>query len=91
MGKLAQIPNVGNLLQCADFIKEDKCYYIIMPYHDAGNLTSLINTGQIQDEQQAVEYFRQICYGVQILHSQDIVHRDLKTDSIYLSHHNDPL
>jgi serine/threonine protein kinase len=90
MEKIAKIPNVGNLLQCVDSTKDSQCYYIIMPYYDSGNLTSLINTGQIKDEQQAIEYFRQVCYGIQILHSQNIIHRDLKTDSIFVSKYEDP-
>ena len=74
-------------------IEVDQTYYkayIILPYADKGNLTDFIKSHQIKSEQECIEYFRQICYGVWTLHKEKIIHRDIKTDNILINNYSDP-
>jgi serine/threonine protein kinase len=78
-----------HLISAFDFADDDFNFYIIMPLFDLGNLTSFINKAIINSEQEAIEYFRQICYGMMNLHQMGIIHRDLKTDNIFVSSYSD--
>lgn len=63
--------------------------YVIMPYYDCNCLSTLIQKNEIKTEQEIVEYFRQICYGMREIHSNGLIHRDLKTDNILAKMNNE--
>jgi serine/threonine protein kinase len=81
MAKMKEI-NAINVLYALDFVEDPTTFYIVMPCYDKANFTSFIANNNIKSEFQAIEYFRQICYGIMVLHSNNIIHRDLKTDNI---------
>lgn len=61
--------------------------YIVMEYIDNKPLSSLINNGNLNEEQ-AKNLFTQIIKGVEYLHSLNIVHRDLKPENILVNSRN---
>ena len=89
MTKITQI-NASNVLCALDSIEDSTTFYIVMPCYDKANFTSFITSNSIKSEWQAIEYLRQICYGLMVLHSIGIIHRDLKTDNILVRKCNDP-
>ena len=78
-----------NIVQIIDNGEDTHFIYIVMTYCDLGNLTQIINKGLLKDELEIIELFRQICYGIFLLHQKGLIHRDLKTDNILVQSYND--
>jgi len=53
-----------------------------------GDLYTLLKAqkGQYLPEETVIDYFVQICLGVKHMHDRKILHRDLKTSNIFLTH-----
>lgn len=60
-----------------------------MDYADGGDLYTKINSrkkkSKLWSEDSILELFVQICLAVQHVHSKRILHRDLKTQNIFLT------
>ncbi|KAL3308471.1 Serine/threonine-protein kinase Nek4 [Cichlidogyrus casuarinus] len=61
--------------------------YIIMGYCEGGDLYNRLKDqhGVFLDEIQIVEWFVQIAIALQYMHERNILHRDLKTQNIFLT------
>lgn len=77
-----------NIIQCYDIIQTSNQISIIMEFIDGGNLY-----GYIQRTPQSITYWKitkkilsDIAYGMAYLHSQNIVHADLKSINVLLRH-----
>nr|CCC91937.1 putative serine/threonine-protein kinase [Trypanosoma congolense IL3000] len=68
------------------FNRENLC--IIMDYYGGGDLDDLISKHREMDEylpfERVMKWFVSVCFAMQYLHAQGIVHRDLKTNNIFL-------
>lgn len=65
-------------------VHRDKVY-IFEEYCQGGSLASLLEHGRIEDERILQIYTMQMLDGLAYLHTQGIVHRDIKPDSQYRS------
>ena len=79
---LAQIDH-PNLVSIEDQGEIDAIPYIIMSYAGEQTLKHILEQGSLP-EHQAIDFFRQVCSGVQALHDRSIIHFDLKPANIYL-------
>jgi mitogen-activated protein kinase kinase kinase len=61
-------------------VHRDKVY-IFEEYCQGGSLASVLEHGRIEDEGMIQVYTLQLLEGLAYLHSQDVVHRDIKPDS----------
>uniref|UniRef100_A0A667XPU7 non-specific serine/threonine protein kinase n=1 Tax=Myripristis murdjan TaxID=586833 RepID=A0A667XPU7_9TELE len=61
--------------------------YIVMEYCDGGDLMKRINMqrGVPFTEEQVLDWFVQICLGLKHIHDRKILHRDIKTQNIFLT------
>ncbi|XP_035249827.1 serine/threonine-protein kinase Nek5-like isoform X2 [Anguilla anguilla] len=61
--------------------------YIVMEYCDGGDLMKRINMqrGVLFMENQVVDWFVQICLGLKHIHDRKILHRDIKSQNIFLT------
>lgn len=61
--------------------------YIVMEYCDAGDLMNRIQMqrGRVFTEQQIINWFVQICLGLKHIHDRKILHRDIKSQNIFLT------
>ena len=76
------------ILECVEsFIHRDNVY-IVMPHCSGGDLASLLarqkRRGRRLPESIVLDWFAQILLGVEHLHSHDTLHRDLKSQNVFL-------
>ncbi|XP_069499267.1 serine/threonine-protein kinase Nek4 [Ambystoma mexicanum] len=66
---------------------ENGLLYIVMDFCEGGDLYHKLKEqkGMLLDEKQVVEWFVQITMALQYLHKEHIMHRDLKTQNIFLT------
>ena len=76
-------PNVANIYG-RHIDRDYSC--IMMEYFRMGDLSKQILTGISTD--QAINYARQIAFGLQDVHSRNIVHRDIKPRNILIRENN---
>ncbi|XP_030883589.1 LOW QUALITY PROTEIN: serine/threonine-protein kinase Nek4-like [Leptonychotes weddellii] len=68
----------------------DGLLYIVMGFCEGGDLYRKLQEqkGQLLPESQVVEWFVQIAMALQYLHEKHILHRDLKTQNVFLTRTN---
>ena len=78
-------PNITKILET---FEDEKFYFIIMEYINGGNLFSFVKKRRKLSEKVAKFLFRQIILGIKHIHSQLIVHRDIKLENILIDMNN---
>ena len=81
-----------NIIKFKEIIKDKKndYYHIIMEYADDGDLNQKIkNKKTFFQEDIILYYFIQICLGLKYIHEHKIIHRDLKTQNIFITKKNE--
>lgn len=70
-----------------DSFLESQKLNIVMEFCEAGDLCTYINQqmGKPLQEKTIWKFLIQICLGLRFLHAQKILHRDIKTQNIFLS------
>ncbi len=68
---------------------EKRCLCIVMDYADGGDLYTKINqhkkTQELFSEDQILDWFVQIALSLKYIHDRKILHRDIKTQNIFLT------
>ncbi|CAF1132893.1 unnamed protein product, partial [Didymodactylos carnosus] len=80
-------PNIVSYIE--SFRSVDNFLNIVMSYCEGGDLYTKLKERktkqQILSENQIVEWFVQICMALQYMHDRNVLHRDLKTQNIFLT------
>ncbi|KAL1914755.1 uncharacterized protein VTP21DRAFT_8013 [Calcarisporiella thermophila] len=76
-----QHPNIVNYLD--SFLVHSNDLWVVMEYMEGGALTDVIENNTMSEEQIATVAL-ETCKGLQHLHSQSIIHRDIKSDNVLL-------
>ncbi|XP_041812326.1 serine/threonine-protein kinase Nek4 isoform X2 [Chelmon rostratus] len=80
-----------NIVTYRESWEGDDCQlYIVMGFCEGGDLYHRLKQqkGELLPERQVVEWFVQIAMALQYLHERNILHRDLKTQNIFLTKTN---
>ncbi|CAL1581768.1 unnamed protein product [Knipowitschia caucasica] len=76
-----------NIVAFINSFQEKGSLYIVMEYCDGGDLMRRITMqrGVSFTEEQICNWFVQICLGLKHIHDKKILHRDIKTQNIFLT------
>uniref|UniRef100_A0A1B6E331 Mitogen-activated protein kinase kinase kinase dlk-1 n=1 Tax=Clastoptera arizonana TaxID=38151 RepID=A0A1B6E331_9HEMI len=76
--------NHPNIVQFRGVCTQAPCYCIIMEFCPYGPLYNLLKDGEEIPPQRLVTWAKQIAAGMQYLHSNKIIHRDLKSPNVLI-------
>lgn len=74
-------PNIATAFQS---LEDENYYYIVMELCETGNLFRYLRRRQRLDEMEAVFIIRQIMSAIGYLHSNGLVHRDMKLSNVLI-------
>ncbi|NXU35574.1 NEK1 kinase, partial [Drymodes brunneopygia] len=76
-----------NIVLYRESFEENGCLYIVMDYCEGGDLFKKINAqkGTLFSEDQILDWFVQICLALKHIHDRKILHRDIKSQNIFLT------
>uniref|UniRef100_A0A8C4RYN9 non-specific serine/threonine protein kinase n=1 Tax=Erpetoichthys calabaricus TaxID=27687 RepID=A0A8C4RYN9_ERPCA len=76
-----------NIVTFINSFEERMNLYIVMEYCDGGDLMKKINMqrGTLFPEEQILDWFVQICLGLKHIHDRKVLHRDIKSQNIFLA------
>ena len=77
-----------NIIQLLDIMESKKNLYFVMEYCPGGELFDYLVQKKRLKEEEACIFFQEIINGVEYLHEQGIIHRDLKLENILLDDNN---
>jgi len=87
--KVLQKMQHSNITHYVESFVENSKLYIVMEHADGGDLTAAIthrkNSGNRWAEDELMRIFVQICLALKHVHDQNILHRDLKSQNIFLT------
>ena len=86
-----------NVISFKDVFRDVKLdyFYIVMEYADDGDLSKKIKLQQKKkieknfSEEKILKYLYQICNGINYIHSKNVIHRDIKSQNIFLMKNGD--
>ena len=80
--KESQHPNIVNFLD--SYLVKNNELWVIMEFMEGGALTDVIDNNTLEEDQIAAICF-ETCKGLEHLHAQSIIHRDIKSDNVLLN------
>lgn len=82
--------NHQNILHCYECMKSRENYYLVLQYCNQGDMEKYMDARKIQyfEEQEAVDFLKQILNGFAELREHKILHRDFKLANIYINNDN---
>ncbi|MBW4650650.1 MAG: protein kinase [Kastovskya adunca ATA6-11-RM4] len=78
-----------NIVRISDFFIEAGWPYLVMDYVAGQTLQSVVASGKPLSEEKAIHYIRQIGEALKVVHSNSLLHRDIKPDNIILRQDTD--
>ncbi len=77
--------NHPNIVRMIAAEKEKNVFFMVMEYVKGKTLEKILEKERILDCDRAMDYVKQICYGVDHAHKNKIIHRDLRPSNIMIS------
>ncbi|XP_047441163.1 uncharacterized protein LOC125008126 isoform X2 [Mugil cephalus] len=75
-----------HIVSSKEYFTDQNFYYVVMDYCQGGTLDAKIRGGSsFQQEFEVLSCFVEICLAVKTIHEKGLLHKDLKTESIFLT------
>lgn len=71
-------------IRLLEVFQNDKFYFLVMEFSPKGDLLNYLRTKGVMPEALAVKVLRQVIEGLDFLHKNNILHRDIKLDNILM-------
>lgn len=82
--KLQKAIHHSHIAKLHDYFSDADNIYIVLEYCKSGNLGEYLKRNSRLTEGEAVIYFLQTAFAVEYLHTNNIMHRDLKLENLLL-------
>lgn len=79
--------NNRNIIRLFSQIKDGPIINLVLEYASNGSLFEYLQKNRILSDKQIAFIFKEICLGIQYLHSFGIIHRDIKLENILFDEH----
>lgn len=79
---LKQLLGHPNIVKVLEVFETKKYVFFVTEYATNGDLLKHLKTDEVMPETKAKHFFYQIASGLSYIHSQGIIHRDIKLDNI---------
>jgi RIO-like serine/threonine protein kinase len=83
-GRLLSTLNHPNIVKVLEFGETEQHTFVAMEYLSGGTLHYYVEKNYPLEEEKVIQIAKQICSGLQVIHSNNIIHRDLKSQNIML-------
>ena len=87
--EILSLLNHPNIIGYFGSFLEDQKFHILMDYADGGDLGEQIASASDKhenfSEEKIMNWFIQICFALQHIHEKKILHRDIKTQNVFLT------
>ena len=85
-GKILKELSHPNIIHFREVLTDKDYLYIVMDYADGGDLSMKIREqeGKFFDENTILDWFTQVCLAIKHIHDRKILHRDIKSQNIFL-------
>ncbi|KAK8881683.1 hypothetical protein M9Y10_004443 [Tritrichomonas musculus] len=80
--RMMQHPNI--IMYLDSFFDSQGDFCIVLEYADGYDLQKYLETHKQLSEKQVLQVFTQIILGLDYIHSQNVLHRDIKTANVFL-------
>jgi len=67
-----------------EVIEGTRVPFMVMPFCSGGSLAVKVDTGYAFSEKEILDILKQTCSGLELLHSKEIVHRDIKPGNVLI-------
>ena len=78
-----------NIVRYRDSFVEAGALHIVMDYAEGGDLHNLLKSqnAKLLPEDKVLDYFTQLCLAMKHVHDRKVLHRDIKSQNIFLTNH----
>lgn len=83
--------NHPNIIKVLESFNANNTVYYVMDYIDGDNLNKYINQHQALNEQEAIAFIKKIACAVSYMHSNKMLHLDIKPSNIMLRKNGEPI
>ncbi len=88
--KLAKVNSIPNVVRVQDTFEENRTAYIIMDYIEGITLKDKIKKEGTIPFEKSISLLKPVMIGLEKLHENGIIHRDISPDNIMINNKNEP-